>query len=171
MTALSLNHLRSLAVLAVLLISSFALAKKDDQGNKVKDTKDKQDQPQAEGKGDQPKVKLSSEQRWLLNIREQLKVSDPEWEVLAPRIETVIRLQREFGSGHDPRGPREPKPPKVSSPEDPAKPTPEVLAKARELSATLFDQGAPNSDVKMKVAAIREARARVRKQLTIRKPC
>jgi hypothetical protein len=95
-----------------------------------------------------------------------MKSTDDEWEILSPRIETIIHLQNEVRAGRDPKGPREPKSNKPQSPDEPAKPMSEVLAKARELTATLFNEGAPASDVRMKVAAIREARAKAHHQLT-----
>jgi hypothetical protein len=159
-----LKLLQSFAVLAIVLLSSVALAKKDDQGNKVKEKDQKQEQP-ADGKNDQPKIKMTSEQRWLVNIHDQIKPTDDEWEILAPRIENIIRLQNEVRAGRDPRGPREPKPDKPQSADQPAKPISDIVAKARELSATLFNESAPASDVRMKVAAIREARAKAHRDL------
>lgn len=174
------RHIKLLAcLLAVALVPSAAFAKKDDPNKPPKDsTAQEQATPGSPGQGssksdkkdkkeEKDKVKLSSEQRWLMNVRDQLKVSDPEWDVLAPRILHVMQLQRELNYGHDPRGPREPKPPKERSPDAPAPPPlPDVLAKSRELNATLFNESAAPSEVKTKVVAIRDARAKLRRELT-----
>jgi hypothetical protein len=151
-------------VLALLLAASPALAKKDDQPKKQKDQP--QDQA-ANDKQDQQKVKLTGDQRWMQNIHDQLQPTDGEWMALQPRIDTILRLQREINSGHDPKGPREPKPQKISTSENPEKPTPQILALTRDLVTTLFDQAAATADLRRKVAAVREARAKVRHDLTM----
>jgi hypothetical protein len=164
-------------VVALLTLTGVTLAKKDDAGNKVKPAKVKgpsdpgtdpaAPQDGAPGKPE-PKPKLTGEQRWMLNLKEQLKATDEEWAVLSPRLEQVMRLQREVAAGRDPKGPREPRPLKDPKPGESPQPVPEVLAKARALNATLFDQSAASADVRAKVTAIREARAKARRELAQR---
>ena len=111
-----------------------------------------------------PKPKLTGEQKWLLQVKELLQAGDEEWMVLEPRIAAVTRLQREVTAGRDPKGPRPPRTDRPSpSPNDP--PTPPVVAQSRALSAALFDPSLPASEIKARVAAVRDARAQARQNL------
>jgi len=161
--------------LTVALLSGGVYAKKDDPnnpGNPDKPQKEKnknqafnQGSPgNSDQKGQSPK--LTGEQRWMTQIKEQIQANDAEWSVLAPRVERVIKAQREVQAGHDPRGVREPRPPKEPKPDEQPRPVSVVSESAKALSATLWDQSAAATEIRRQVAAIRDARAKARRELT-----
>jgi hypothetical protein len=173
----SRNSLKLLVVtLTVAMLCGGVYAKKDDPNNpnpekpqKEKDRSKNQNQfngspGNSDSQNKQPK--LSGEQRWMSQIKEQIQANDDEWSVLAPRVERVMKAQREVQAGHDPRGVREPRPPKEPRPDEPSRPVSVVSETAKALSATLWDQSSAASEIRRQVMAIRDARARARRELT-----
>lgn len=112
-------------------------------------------------------------ERWTANIKEQLGVTDAEWQGLQPKVERVVTAQREsrggFGGfagmsgrprGEEPgaradnrRGPR--------GGEGESK----VAQAQRELRAAVTDKSTPDEEITRKLAALREARAKARAAL------
>src|SRR5215216_3816295 len=107
----SRNFLKPLAIaLTVAFLSGGVYAKKDDPNNpsnpdkpqkeKNKNQSSNQGSP---GNSDQKSQspKLTGDQRWMVQIKEQIQANDAEWSVLASRVERVIKAQREVQAGHD----------------------------------------------------------------------
>ena len=161
-------------VLAVALASSPARAQDKPNPNgdgsdprqreKDKDAKKQSGAAATDANGQPRPPKLTGEQKTMLHIRGLLAAGDEEWAVLEPRIGRVMRLQREVSAGREPKGPRQPRtdrPP--PDPNDAS--TPPVVVRARALNAALFDPSLPAAEIKARVAAVRDARLRVRQDL------
>lgn len=157
------------ALVALFVFSAVASAApeempKDKSKDKLK-LKDKSKDAIDPTQASEPKVKTTSEQRWLLQVKEVLASGDEEWRVLSARVERVINLERDLNAGKDQRGPHEAKQ-KVYSPDDPRSQPSEALDKARALNAMLLDPQTSAALIRQQIAAVREARARVRLELS-----
>ena len=149
-------------VVAVLLafgVGTVLHAAKDEKPLKEKPPKEKN---MVDARKDEPKVKLSSEERWLEIVHEQIKPTEPEWEVLKPRVDKVVRLVREVNAGRESKGIREPRTEKL---DEPGTPTTETQLKARALNDALFDSFTSPSRVREHVAAYRAARDTAKQNL------
>jgi hypothetical protein len=98
-------------------------------------------------------------QQRLDRIKEQLGATDDEWKVLQPKIEKVMDAQMAgfgggFGRGRGGNNGGDNAPP----------PTPTAKA-AQELRELLQNKDASADDIKAKLAALREARAKTRADL------
>ncbi|QOV88850.1 hypothetical protein [Humisphaera borealis] len=147
-------------VFALLLCAGLGLpvlAAKDDKPLKEKPAKDKN---VVDARKDEPKVKQSSEERWLETVHEQIKPSEAEWDVLKPRVDKVIRLVREVNAGRESKGVREPRAEKI---DDMA--TTDVHLKSKALNDALFDPFTSPSRVREHVAAYRAARESAKQNL------
>ena len=95
-------------------------------------------------------------QQRLDRIKEQLGSTDDEWKVLQPKIEKVMDAQMAgFGGGFGRRGGN-------NGDNTPQTPTAKAQAELREL---LQNKDASADDIKAKLAALREARAKTRADL------
>jgi hypothetical protein len=156
-------------LLSAALASSALWAADNDPGRKPNEKGSKNPpaanaRPAANGDKQPNPPKLTGEQKTLLRFREVLQAGDEEWAVLEPRIAGVLRLQRDASAGKEPKGPRPPRPERpADNPSD--RPTPEVQARSRALNAALFDPSLPAAEIKARVAAVRDARAKVRQDL------
>lgn len=129
-------------------------------------------------------------QRMMDYIRGQLGVGDKEWGAIQPALEEVMNLAREAGpagmfggrrgffrpEGGPPRGPQgqaqqgaapqaqgqQPPPPLGEQPQVPQS---EVAKAAQALRATLDDKNATDEEIKAKMAALRAAREKAKKDL------
>jgi hypothetical protein len=164
--------LRVLLPLTLALSAVSLRAAENDGGQKPKDKESKNAAgakgTASDGNGQPKPPKLTGEQKSLLRVKEVLQAGDEEWAVLESRIAAVMRLQRDVSAGKDQRGPRPPRPEKPS--DNPAanpseRPTTDVQTQARALNAALFDPSLPASEIKARVAAVRDARTRVRQDL------
>lgn len=99
-------------------------------------------------------------ERRLNQIKEQLGSTDDEWKVLQPKIEKVMEAQMAGfgGGGFGRRGGG------GGGGGDNAPQTPIAKASA-DLRQTLENKDAPADEIKTKLAALREARAKVRADL------
>jgi hypothetical protein len=113
-----------------------------------------------------------SDEKSLLFVKQAIGASDDEWPVLRPRAEKVLALLREANAGRDLRPPKtkEPKGKDAKQGEPPAEPaapkaTSDVTDKSRDLLQAVADQQVPVGDVRARIAAVRQARARARADL------
>jgi hypothetical protein len=99
-------------------------------------------------------------ERRLTQIKEQLGATDEEWKVLSPKIEKVMTAQfAGFGGGRGGRGG-----PGGGNNAD-NQPTTPVAKASADLRATLANKDAPADDIKAKLAALRDAREKVKADL------
>jgi peptidoglycan hydrolase CwlO-like protein len=95
-------------------------------------------------------------QQRLDRIKEQLGSTDDEWKVLQPKIEKVMDAQMAgFGGGFGRRGGN-------NADNTPQTPTAKAQAELREL---LQNKDASADDIKAKLTALREARAKTKADL------
>lgn len=135
------------------------------------------DGPAPKSKADKP-PKLTGEEKELERIRQLLNCSDEEWFAIRPMVARVNTLQNELRASRDKglKPPKEDKAGKVSKKDrealasatpNPNKPTaPEVIDAAHNLRDTLSDREASISELRQRVIATRQARAKVRADLT-----
>lgn len=98
-------------------------------------------------------------ERRLTQIKEQLGATDEEWKVLSPKIEKVMTAQfAGFGGGRGGRGGN------GGGNADNQPQTPVAKASA-DLRATLANKDAPADEIKAKLAALRDAREKVKADL------
>lgn len=83
------------------------------------------------------------------NLRDQLQISDQEWPVVKPRLQTVYDLVRPLPSF----GPRN------------AQPATPAEQRSRELRELLRDEAAETEEIKAKLTALRVAEEQVRQEL------
>jgi hypothetical protein len=100
------------------------------------------------------------------NIKQQLGVTDDEWTVLQPKLEKVMTLSRElrpspFGGGRQ-RGPRADRGGENAAP---VQPTGDLAEKATALRTALDNKDSDPKDIAQKLAALRDARERVKADL------
>jgi hypothetical protein len=104
----------------------------------------------------------------LDRMKQALGANDDEWKVLSPKIEKVQKLQFELmsgrmgrmGQGRGPRGGDNPAPaPDESTQTD-------LQKKTAALSKLLADKESKAEDVKAALAAYREARDKVKEEIT-----
>ena len=121
----------------------------------------------AKGKG-----KGFADPKALQNLRQQIEVSDLEWQALEGQIIKVQTLAKQLNDVRDPKKSMEPpKPPKGDAGADTGKaqPTPipaivaglaELAERARDLRTLWEDKSAHPADIRAKLAAFRAARAK-----------
>jgi hypothetical protein len=115
-----------------------------------------------------------NEEKSLLYVKQVIGVSDDEWPVLKPRVERVLGLLREANAGRDLRPPKTKESKKdakrTDPPRDPAAAAPQATSQVEERSRDLLqavaDQQVPVGEVRDRIAAIRQARAKARADLT-----
>lgn len=150
------------------LMPGVTRAAEDDPYKKVKDKESKNSAAAGatlDRNGQPNPPKPTGDQRYLLRVRELLQAGEEEWAVLEPRIAGVMRLQRDLSAGRETKGPRPPRPDKPTANAADGQ-APDVQTLARALNAALFDPSVPASEVKARVAAVRDARVRIRQDLT-----
>jgi hypothetical protein len=104
-------------------------------------------------------------ERRLTQIKEQLGATDEEWKVLSPKIEKVMIAQfAGFGGGRGGRGGPGGGGNGGGNNADNQPQTPVAKASA-DLRATLENKDAPADDIKAKLAALRDAREKVKADL------
>ena len=106
-------------------------------------------------------------QRMMERIKERLEAGDEEWKVLQPKLEKVMTLSREAGSGgglrmlFGGRGGR-----RGGATANAATQPESAVAKAvRELQQTLENKEATPEQIKAKLTALRTAREKVKQEL------
>jgi Spy/CpxP family protein refolding chaperone len=107
-------------------------------------------------------------QRMLDSIKSDLAASDDDWKTLSPAIEKVMTLQRDsmrgmFGGrgGRNRGGDNAPANPPAAD----AQPASPVATASKALQDTLDNKDAKPEEIKAKLAALREARAKAREDL------
>ena len=116
-------------------------------------------------------------QRMLDRMKEMLSASDDEWKVLLPKIEKVQQLQRDastrggmfmlFGPGGPGGGPGGPGgPPGGFGGPGGDQPQSPVVEKAQDLRAALENKDTSPDQLKAKLQALRDARAKAKEDLT-----
>jgi hypothetical protein len=113
--------------------------------------------------------------RMMNNIKGQLGVTDDEWTVLQPKVQKVMDLSRELMSsrfgGFGGRGGRGGRGGGAgggyaAAPEaPPAEPTSEIADKTKALNDALDNKDSDPKDIAQKLAAVRDARERVKADL------
>ena len=125
-------------------------------------------QPGQPGQGGRPDP-AQFRQRFMDRIKEQLGSSDDEFKVLQPKIEQLFEIQRQsrgggmgFGGGGGRRGG-----PNGGAPDPNAAPTPTTPTqeKVKDLQATLDNKDSKPDEIKAKLAALRDARAKAKEEL------
>jgi len=101
-------------------------------------------------------------ERRLTQIKEQLGASDDEWKVLSPKIEKVMTAQMAGFGGRGGGGNRGGNNADATATDRPQSP---VAKAASDLRTTLNNKDASADDIKAKLAALREAREKVRADL------
>lgn len=97
-------------------------------------------------------------QQRLDRIKEQLGATDDEWKVLQPKIEKVMDAQMAgFGGGFGRRG--------GNNGGDNAPPPTPIQKASQDLRTLLENKDASPDDIKAKLAALREARAKSKADL------
>jgi hypothetical protein len=121
--------------------------------------------------GAKPKS-MGSDEKSLLYVKQVIGASDDEWPVLRPRVEKVLAHLREVNAGRDlrPLKAKEPKAKDAKPGEPPLapaapKPASDVADRSRDLLQAVADQQVPVGDVRARIAAIRQARAKARGEL------
>jgi hypothetical protein len=121
----------------------------------------------AKGKG-----KGFADPKALQSLRQQIEVTDPEWQALEGKIIKVQTLVKQLNDVRDPKKSMEPpKPPKGDAGADTGKaqpaPIPAIVAglaelaeRARDLRILWEDKSAHPTDIRAKLAAFRAARAK-----------
>ena len=105
---------------------------------------------------------VAMKERRLTQIKEQLSPTDDEWKVLSPKIEKVMDAQfAGFGGGRGGRGGGNGG---GAAAADAPPPTPTAKA-SQELRTLLENKDASADDIKAKLAALRESRAKVKADL------
>jgi hypothetical protein len=155
----------ALLVAAVAALAGPALGKKDKLPEGLTGAK-------AGDVGAKPKS-MGKDDKSLLFVKQVIGASDDEWPVLRPRVERVLALLREANAGRDlrPPKPKEPKsndakrgdPPPVPAAAPPA--TSPVDERSRDLLQAVANQQVPVGEVRSRIAAIRQARAKARADL------
>ena len=126
---------------AVLLIPALALTQDAQPGQ----------EPGRRRGGDPAQMR----ERMLNNIKEQMGVNEDQWKALAPKIETVMTLQREQrGGGLGGRGGEAAIPPESKA-----------AQAQRDLRTALENKDTPATEIAQKLAAYREARDKTRTEL------
>ena len=104
-------------------------------------------------------------QMMLERLKDTLGVEDDSWTVLKPRLETVMALSRETGSGGGGMrglfGRRRP----GDAPEEPAEGSPATERARRALEKTLENKEAKPEEIKARLKALREAREAAKDEL------
>jgi Spy/CpxP family protein refolding chaperone len=110
--------------------------------------------------------RAAMQERMLERIKERMGASDDEWEVIKPRLEEVMKLNRDangmggmrgmFGRGRGNRGPQRP--------EADAQAT-AVQKASTDLQETLEKEAPTTAEIKAKLAALRGAREKNKQQL------
>jgi hypothetical protein len=95
-------------------------------------------------------MSAANRKRVIESMKEQLGVSDKEWLVIRPRLETVFDLAH----------------PTQQPPGSPAAPATDLDQKRRDLQELLKDEKAPIDQVKAKLAAYRAAKEKADQELT-----
>jgi hypothetical protein len=105
-------------------------------------------------------------ERMMGYMKEQLKFPDEEWEVVKPRLEKVMTLNRETSSrggfrmgGRRGRGGDRPEG------EQPQEQVSDVQRALQDLDKVLANEQAPAEEIKAKLKALREAREKAKQQL------
>jgi hypothetical protein len=93
-------------------------------------------------------------------IKESLQATDEDWKAIQPRLEKVITLSRQAGPMRMGGRPGGGAPGAAAGAEVSA-----VESKSTDLEATLANKDAKPAEIKAKLAALREARAKARKEL------
>jgi predicted RNase H-like nuclease (RuvC/YqgF family) len=99
-------------------------------------------------------------QRMMERIRENLKVTDAEWEALRPKIEKVQGLQMQLRGGARMFSQR------ADQGQNAEQPSTEVEKKGAELKKLLDDQSSKPEAIKEALKALREAREKTKADLT-----
>src|SRR4051794_23100199 len=132
-----------------------------------------QDQAQPRGRGNFDPAQFR--QQMETRMKEQLGTNDDEWKVLQPKLEKVMTAQRDArggggfgaGGGGGRRGGGQGGAP-GAAPANPGannRPHPPVARPPRDLRNTLDNKDAPADEIKSKLAALRDARAKARTNL------
>jgi len=98
-------------------------------------------------------------ERFMNNIKEQLKATDDEWKVLQPKIEKVMTAQRDARGGFGGFGRR----PGGGGGDN--QPTTEVGKASADLRAALENGDTPADTLAKKLATLREAREKARAEV------
>ncbi|OHB66585.1 MAG: hypothetical protein A2Y76_09730 [Planctomycetes bacterium RBG_13_60_9] len=156
-----------LAVLGLLSGSTLSQAEEKDADRKGSDTKlspqmrERMERSRAfsermrNAESMEERMKLMEEQRaWqhrqgVEELKEQLGISDQEWPVVKPRIETVYNLVH----------------PVVQMRRGNAQPTTEIEQRSRDLRELLRDEKAPADQIKAKLTAYRAAKEKAAQEL------
>jgi len=117
-------------------------------------------------------------QRMTDRMKEMLGVNDDEWKALQPKVEKIQQLRRDasprgmmmfFGPG-GPGGPGAPGgpggPPPGFAPDNNGQPPSVVQQKMADLRETLNNKDAKPEEIKSRLAALRDARAQAKADLT-----
>ncbi len=119
--------------------------------------------------------KLSQDERDAERVRQLIGGTDDEWMAIRPRVMHVVVLQNQLRASRDKgfRLPKDGQPrkvkykdPKSAPPNDGRPPTPEVIDTAKSLREAVTDTEAPLSELRQRVMAARQARAKARAELT-----
>jgi hypothetical protein len=103
-------------------------------------------------------------QMMLDRVKETLAVSDADWKTLQPAVEKVLTVQRDaMGGMRGMRGMRGGD--RGGDNAAAAQPTSDVEAKAKDLQTVLDNKDAKPEEIKAKLAALRDARAKARDAL------
>ena len=104
--------------------------------------------------------------RMMDNIKTELAVTDEQWTVLQPKLETVMGLSRELMAGRfGGRGGRGGRGGGNAGNAPAAAPASDIVDKTKALNDTLDNKDADPKDIAQKLAAVRDARERVRASL------
>jgi hypothetical protein len=99
-----------------------------------------------------------NQQRQMSNLQQLLNATDDEWAVLGPRIQRVLDLSNDFNQAAN-------NPPSQfrnqGAPQQQPTPTAPVAAALADLRNLLQDPNSPDSSVREKLTAYRQARAKV----------
>ncbi len=150
-----LRTVSTLGFALAILLGSVAIAQEGparDRGNRP----ERGERPQRGERGQRMDPE-QMRQRMAQRLREQLQISDEEWQVLQPRIERVTNAQRDLRSGGwgGRRGPGGP----ANEPNTP-------LARAsQELRQTLDNENASEQEIHQRLEAYRAARQQAEAEL------
>jgi flagellar motor protein MotB len=105
------------------------------------------------------------QERMQTRTKERLGVTDEEWKVLQPKIQKVQTLRRQSGGGGGFRGMAGRRGGRGGEARPAARQLSDVQKKAQELRTLLAKEDAKAGQIKEKLAALRKAREKAKKDL------
>lgn len=160
-------------VVCVVAVMAGSLSWAQPQGRGDREQRGPRQGPGPGGRFDPQRMRQMMEQR----MKEQLGVSEQEWQVIGPRLTKVMELNRQTGGGgmgigrlfmrRGPQGQRGP----GGDRQRPGRPEGQELTPVQkamdELDTTLENESAAAEEIKAKLTALRTAREKARQELAV----